>query len=106
MNDRPAKSSYGQADRNYDGEGPTGVATRLKGRMQARARATAQAAAAEDAAGFVRQTYALPLEEARRRARDWFERYPKAGYMTSVESWRQLADGRIEFTMRRLPTAD
>jgi len=40
------------------------------------------------------------------RARDWFERYPKAAYMTKVESWRQLHDGRIEFTMRRLPTAD
>ena len=33
-------------------------------------------------------------------------RFPKAAYMTEIESWRELADGKIEFTMRRLPTAD
>ena len=27
-------------------------------------------------------------------------------YMSEVESWRELPDGGIEFTMRRLPTAD
>jgi hypothetical protein len=26
--------------------------------------------------------------------------------MAVVENWRQLPDGRIEFTMRHLPTAD
>jgi hypothetical protein len=26
--------------------------------------------------------------------------------MTEIESWRELPDGRIEFTMRRLPNAD
>jgi len=26
--------------------------------------------------------------------------------MSSVESWRELPDGDIEFTMRRLPSAD
>jgi len=26
--------------------------------------------------------------------------------MTEIESWRELADDRIEFTMRRLPSAD
>lgn len=53
-----------------------------------------------------RETYRLPRQEAREIARDWFDRYPKAAYMTEVESWRVLDDGRIEFTMRRLPTAD
>jgi hypothetical protein len=53
-----------------------------------------------------RETYRLPRQEARDIARDWFDRYPKAAYMTEVESWRVLDDGRIEFTMRRLPTAD
>jgi hypothetical protein len=46
---------------------------------------------------------------ARRGPRDakaWFERYPKAAYLTKVESWRVTEDGLIEFTMRRLPTAD
>ena len=56
--------------------------------------------------GFRRETYALPLEEARVRARSILKRYPKAAYMTEVESWRDLGDGRIEFTMKRLPTAD
>ena len=53
-----------------------------------------------------RETYRLPRQEARDIARDWFDRYPKAAYLTEVESWRVLDDGRIEFTMRRLPSAD
>jgi hypothetical protein len=43
---------------------------------------------------------------ARRRARELFQRFPKAAYQTEIESWRELPDDRIEFTMRRLPTAD
>lgn len=53
-----------------------------------------------------RETFTLPRDEARIKAREWFARYPKAAYMTEVESWRELGDGRIEFTMRRLPSAD
>ena len=56
--------------------------------------------------GWRRQTYRLPRPEAQATARAWFERYPKAAYMTAVESWRVLDDGLIEFTMRRLPSAD
>ena len=56
--------------------------------------------------GFSRQTYTLPRDEARRKAREVLDRYPTAAYMTQVESWRELPDGFIEFTMRRLPTAD
>ncbi|MCB8838273.1 hypothetical protein [Aurantimonas sp. VKM B-3413] len=55
---------------------------------------------------FVRETFTLPREAARLKAREWFERYPKAAYWTQVESWRMLPEGEIEFTMRRLPTAD
>jgi len=55
---------------------------------------------------FRRETFALPREEARVKAREMFRRYPKPAYMTEIESWRELPDGRIEFTMRRLPTAD
>jgi hypothetical protein len=29
-----------------------------------------------------------------------------AAYMAVVESWRELPGGEIEFTMRRLPSAD
>lgn len=56
--------------------------------------------------GYVRQTFTLPRDEARVKARDFLTRYPKAGYMSVVESWRELPDGAIEFTMRRLPSAD
>ena len=56
--------------------------------------------------GFRRETFVLEREAARAKARDMFERFPKAAYMTEIESWRELADGRIEFTMRRLPSAD
>ncbi|MGX1328168.1 hypothetical protein AB7M56_002667 [Bradyrhizobium elkanii] len=40
------------------------------------------------------------------RARDFLKRYPKAAYMSAVESWRELPGGDIEFTMRRLASAD
>ena len=55
---------------------------------------------------FRRVTFTLPREEARAQAREFFARYPKTAYMTQVESWRELPGDRIEFTMRRLPTAD
>jgi hypothetical protein len=55
---------------------------------------------------FRRETFALPRAQAREKAREVFRRYPKPAYMTEIESWRELPDGRIEFTMRRLPTAD
>ncbi|MBV1700951.1 MAG: hypothetical protein KGQ46_03925 [Hyphomicrobiales bacterium] len=53
-----------------------------------------------------RETFTLPREEARQKAREWFDQYPKAAYMTEVEFWRDLGDDRIEFTLRRLPSAD
>ena len=55
---------------------------------------------------FVRETYCLTREEARAKALEWFSAFPKAAYWTEVESWRQLEGDRIEFTMRRLPSAD
>jgi hypothetical protein len=56
--------------------------------------------------GYLRETFTLPREKARSKARDFLTRYPKAAYMTGVESWREMPDGTIEFTMRRLPSAD
>ena len=53
-----------------------------------------------------RATFVLARPEARAKAREWFDLYPKAAYMTEIEFWRELADGRIEFTIRRLPSAD
>jgi hypothetical protein len=56
--------------------------------------------------GFLRETFTLSLHVARLKARQILDEYPADGYMTIVETWRQLPDGPIEFTMRRLPTAD
>jgi hypothetical protein len=56
--------------------------------------------------GFVRETFSLPRREARAKAEAFLKSYPKAAYMSEVERWRELPDGAIEFTMRRLRTAD
>jgi hypothetical protein len=56
--------------------------------------------------GYLRETFTLPRDQARTRVRDFLTRYPKAAYMSGVESWRELPDGDIEFTMRRLRSAD
>jgi hypothetical protein len=55
---------------------------------------------------FRRETFALPREEARAKARELFRRFPKAAYQTEIETWRVLPGDRIEFTVRRLPSAD
>jgi hypothetical protein len=72
------------------------------------ARRTAQRIAArrQRRDAFRRETFALPREAARAKARELLTRYPKAAYMTEIESWRELPGDRIEFTMRRLPSAD
>src|SRR5438045_8475583 len=54
---------------------------------------------------FRRDTFALPREAAREKARELLRRFPKAAYMTEIESWRVLPGDRIEFTVRRLPSA-
>jgi hypothetical protein len=53
-----------------------------------------------------RETFRLPVEAARLKAREILSQLPQGGYMTVVEQWRQLPDGQIEFTMRRLRGAD
>ena len=70
-------------------------------------RAREHRSADKDASGaWRRETFTMPREAAREKARELFNAYPKQAYMTEIESWRELADGQIEFTMRRLPTAD
>ena len=61
--------------------------------------------------GFVRETFRLERVAARERARQWLDRWPRAAYWSEVESWRVVPGSggdaeMIEFTMRRLPTAD
>jgi hypothetical protein len=79
---------------------PIDLAERVANRRGSRSRA----ATTEDA--WRRETFCLPRIEARAKAREWFERFPKAAYMTEIESWREVAGDRIEFVIRRLPSAD
>ncbi len=67
---------------------------------------SAKRALSQPSTSWRRETYTLPRGEARDKAREWFTKFPKAAYMTEIEVWRELADGRIEFTIRRLPSAD
>ena len=62
--------------------------------------------AAKPRDGFLRETFHLPRVEARAKAREWLDRWPKQAYWTEIESWREEPDDVIEFTMRRLPSAD
>lgn len=75
---------------------PRDLSRRMAGRRDQRR--------AED--GFVRQSFTLPRAEARVTAREFLDRWPSAAYMSEVESWRELPGDRIEFTMRRLKSAD
>jgi hypothetical protein len=40
--------------------------------------------------GFLRETFTLPVEDARAKVRETLGEYPAAGYMTIIENWRQL----------------
>jgi hypothetical protein len=51
-------------------------------------------------------TFTLPLEAARLKVRDILRSVPQRGHLRVVERWRQLPDGHIQFTMRRLPIAE
>ena len=61
---------------------------------------------AEAGTSWKRITLTLPRSEAKQKAREFFTKYPKAAYWSEVESWRELPGDIIEFTMRRLPSAD
>ena len=76
---------------------PAGLARRLGEKSRGKARPSGL---------WRRETYTLPRQEARAKAHEWFDAFPKAAYMTEIEFWRELADGQIEFTIRRLPSAD
>ncbi|MEM5473979.1 hypothetical protein WNZ14_19810 [Hoeflea sp. AS60] len=80
----------------------------LEGLRREIARARQEKSGGQSSGSFVRETYRLSRGQARDKAREWFSTWPKAAYWTEVESWRSLpGEGdTIEFTMRRLPTAD
>jgi hypothetical protein len=54
----------------------------------------------------LRETFRLPLADARLKAREIIDQFPEGGYMTTVEHWRQLPNGQIEFTLCRLRTVE
>jgi hypothetical protein len=56
--------------------------------------------------GFLRETFVLSRSDARLKAQEWFERWPKQAYWTEIESWFERPNDVIEFTIRRLPAAD
>ena len=78
---------------------PRDLARRMSERMAERQRARL-------ADGYKRETFTLPRSEAREKAREMLARYPHAAYMTEIESWSVLPGDVIEFTVRRLPSAD
>jgi len=52
------------------------------------------------------QIFKLPIDEARRKAREILNQLPQGNFTPIVENRRQLPNGQIEFTMRHLRTAD
>jgi hypothetical protein len=69
-------------------------------------RMAARRAQAKANDGYARETFTQPRDQARETARAFLDRWPAAAYMSVVESWRELPSGEIEFTMRRLRSAD
>jgi hypothetical protein len=53
-----------------------------------------------------RDTFRLPIDAARRKAREVIDHKPQDGLTPTVENWRQLPDGQIEFAIRYFLTAD
>ena len=49
---------------------------------------------------FVREKFTKERIAARKRAAEYFQRFPKQRYQ--VENWRELQSQNIEFTMKRL----
>jgi len=52
--------------------------------------------------GFSLETFRLPVDVARVTAREFLNQSPQGDTVNVVERWRQLPDGQIEFTIRRV----
>jgi hypothetical protein len=50
--------------------------------------------------------FRLPLEAARKKAREIIDQPSQRGITLVIEKWRQLPDGQIEFSITHLPAAD
>ena len=80
--------------------------TRIANKTWAERRREMREARQAPSDSWKRETHVLPREEARELARKFLVKYPKAAYWSEVESWRVLEGDVIEFTLRRLPSAD
>ena len=85
---------------------PADLARRMSARQAQWPSGAGYGARKSDSGGWRRESFVLPRAEARQKARDWFDGFPKAAYMTEIEFWQELPDDMIEFTIRRLPSAD
>jgi hypothetical protein len=56
--------------------------------------------------GITREIFTLPVEAARVKAREIITQAPQGGQLAIVEQWRQLPDGQIQLTLRRLRAGD
>ena len=63
---------------------PKDIARRMAGQRATEARRAPDS--------YRRETFSLPREAAREKAREMFRRFPKAAYMTAIQSWRELPD--------------
>jgi hypothetical protein len=52
------------------------------------------------------ELFTLPLDAARSKAREIIDQIPQRGFKPTIEKWRQLPDGRIEFAIRHFPAED
>ena len=90
----------------FDGALPVPVHKLARMGTAAKRRATSAKLPPKRGDGLVREAFTLERDAARDAAKAFMERWPKEAYWSRVEHWAQLPDGRIEFTMVRLPTAD
>jgi len=89
---------------NSSSKSPSGLAQRMSDRR--RAGGPVNSAFRQETGQWSRETFIMPRGDAREKARALFARFPKAAYMTEIEWWRECDDGQIEFTIRRLRSAD
>ena len=52
------------------------------------------------------ETFRLPVDAARRKAREVIDQIPQNGLTSIVENWRPLPDGQIEFVVRQVRATD
>jgi hypothetical protein len=52
------------------------------------------------------ETFRLPVDAARRKAREILDQIPQNGLTSIVENWRPLPDGQIEFVVRKVRATD